>query len=324
MLDSLLVVLGVSERKRRFRNLFRTLVVFFNITAVGDALIFQVRERNEKWADQVISSMYMVVVTHNFVLYIWRLGVSAPSINRVHRFRGRHAWILTSVLVFTIGNIIPSMDIWRVMHDGNRLDIVSAALTDFSFMFVQAQAVVMYVELAAILNETACEIQDIVDHTSPACVNESCTRVESKCARLSHKLSLPLIVMHLVYFIRLVSEIPLYVAMGKCHRALRQAVVCNCKYLLLFLLVVDAGDSIVKKSRGLLTIIRKQDKLFQNSVHSVQVFIKRDHGIRFGFASCLTWKSCCFFLGITYSFTLMVYQSCLSDYKENSCLENLY
>ena len=178
-----------------------------------------------------------------------------------------------------------------------------------SLTITHLQKFIVCLEMAIVLNDFAGDIGTVDPKQSDLhSIGENCRNIDSRCALLSGKLSLPLTLLHLGFFQGLVAEVPVVVVRWHWNVYSIYKALMTVKRFIELMIVVNAGNNIKRASNHLIRELRKRNDFLGESIREAQLFTKSEHAINFGVGYRLTHRSACCFLGLSWGFTLTMYQ----------------
>lgn len=304
-------------------NILRVIVLLIDVSVLAGLGIFfslivpeQIPER------QLGYFTIFSYVPYHSALYLWRLRAgrlrSTLSRNPGPIFRLISSLLMaTHLLEFVLDIAADIRDTERRIGGSTGSPYLDWYVKQVKRLFplVKLQGLVCYLDIAIVLQALAGE----VEHSSETLRSDSavreCRRIETRCTQLSETLKGPLILMHVFYFIRLVSEVPLAMSLMVCNEDFLLFTVYSIRYLAEYLVIVSPANSIVENCRVLKQKIRCRRIFFEASINELRFFTMSDHGIQLLFGATLDWKFCCYFLSLSWGLTLTLLQSYFASIK---------
>ena len=189
-------------------------------------------------------------------------------------------------------------------------------ITEVSELFTQFQRLIVCLEMAMVLSDTAAEIEAVdLERCDDFELGKLCRTTDNNCAFLSEKLCLPLTLMHVDYFVHVMTEIPVAIAFGDLSPYSLYYYFSGVKKCVELLMVVNAGEIFMMATKRLARKVRKRGRASKDPTRDFQLFTKHEHSISFGLGNRLTYRSCSRFLGLSWGFTLTVLQSSFDTEK---------
>lgn len=261
-----------------------------------------------------LSNLHSAV--HDAVIYTWRVRLG--GLNKIVKHRKSMPFLLASgILVFANVGLLFSTIVFLV-EESPEISVFSnfyydkalLTVTEIGQAIAQLQRFIVFWELAIEVEEAVQDVEIIPFAQSESRdLERACRCIKLKCAFLSRKFSLPLVLMYTGYFLNLVTDIPVEMGRLECTGVVPYHVFKNIKHLFELLIVVRAGNALTGKSRNLVRELRKRPDFFKNQSSESKLFTRFDHTISFGIGCHLNFRSVVCFLGLSWSFTLATFQS---------------
>lgn len=125
--------------------------------------------------------------------------------------------------------------------------------------------------------------------------------------KLHDVLTTLIVLLHVEYFVALVADVAVWVPEDLlCGYIRMYAVFYNASHLHTFLLVVAAGEAVDKNLR----LARREARRFL--LHDERIDLRIFLQSRYSYISLPTWRGCCAFVAIGWSFALLVIQSAIA------------
>lgn len=302
------VVLGVEGCSRRCRNLVRCFLIFCHVYATVYTIVYCYYTYNLTYSTLTLQCVscgaYTNICLHSHLVYMWRLRAG-----RLERWKARlDGPAAVSLLTLICLLIAISYDLtagipeyWLEVASGTVIYISG----ETAFFLCQLLNTIITVEMTFVLGSEADRIGKL---TADDFRDGHCQRIASICTRLSQTFGFPLNVTHIVYFLILITQIPVKASRIATAEVNLYDKLHHSRLLLEFLIVVRSGNRILENRRLLRKRLKKSPEFFSAEVNEVQVFAKQDYGITFLMGSSLSFRSFWDFLSLSWGFTLMVVQ----------------
>lgn len=144
---------------------------------------------------------------------------------------------------------------------------------------VQNQGFIIHLDIASTLRAFAEEIACTIRAFKIEAGSSELVQIETKCARLSEVLGFPLTLMHITYFVRPISEVPLHSCALHCPEDFTFIAALDAKYFLENIVVLGSANSIRENSGVLVKIIRRKSLYIGASIEEIRLFTMSEHGI---------------------------------------------
>lgn len=317
MLKFFLSVFGLSNSVRAEVNAcIRIALLVANMLSISNGVLSFLGSRRKHAVAFLPNFSYLSGTLHDAAAYCWRLRTGDCRGRVIYR-QSWHSCLACGIIVSVNVGIAISYSVFlcsnpppTASYYDSRYWRTFSHVSEVCSVITQFQRLIVCLELAIILNDAAKEIECInLKRCSLPKLGKYCRKIEERCAFYSTKLWLPLTLMHVGYFLNLVTEIPIDIAQEGMNTS-RVFYSCqNIKKGVELLIVVNGGNNIMEASKRLVRELRKRDDFFKDSMREVQLFTRSEHSISFGIGNLLTYKSCCCFLGLSWGFTLTVFQN---------------
>ena len=177
-------------------------------------------------------------------------------------------------------------------------------------MFVQNHVVYMKVLGSLLsLSETIDRLADRL-HDSNAV---SLTReVNRQCAELEEKLSFPLKIFHMDYFVVFQSQVPIELPRLKCSGSSPYYIYGMVESFMIFFLLAYAGEVVAVSCKRFRRRLCRTKQYTQVSLWNVQLFRRQVHGINLAFGTPLGLKAFYQFMSVTHGLAMVVFQTVLT------------
>lgn len=312
-LSVFLCIFGLSSSvNARINKALRILLIVMNALSISNGfayLIFYSRIRHPTECLSYFTYLYETVL--DATVYSWRLyagGLRKSSpLKQSWRFSLVFAVIFCVDIQTFIGMLVyvSKQPVPVASYFGVRQLTIFLNITEVCQSLTQIQRFIVCVEMAIALTDLAKEIGDAnLKNCSAHELGELCRSVDTNCASLSGKLWLPLTLIHVGYFLHLMTQIPTQIVAAESYHLSMMV-----KKFAELMIVVNAGDNFMKAAERLGRELRKRGEFFESSTRELQLFSKSEHSITFGIGNRLTYRSCCCFLGLSWGFMLTVFQS---------------
>ena len=326
-LNLFLCVFGLSETMPpRANSLIRLILVVMNLLSMTNGVTYFVESSRFNFMRYFRNFAYFHKTVSDALVYFWRLKTGDLHMTTRHKQSRRfeivfwvvlfaNVGILVSTIVYLVQELSPGVMFfesqqWRIFF----------FITEVSTLLTQFQKFIVCLEMAMVVQDTAAEIKAVaLERLDDFELGELCRAAENKCASLSEKLGLPLTLMHVDYFLHLMTEIPALIASGEFRVSYVYHFCREVKMFVELSTVVNAGESFLEATKRLAREVRKRGCASKDPKQDVHLFTKYEHSISFGLGNRLTYKSCSCFLGLSWGFLLTVYQIS-SDTGKCACL----
>lgn len=308
-LDGIPYVIGVRGRSLRSRNSVRCFLIFCHVCAATYAVLDCYYQYRTTYTTHILGCVsccaYVYICLHWTSIYLWRLRAG-----RLKRSKARLdgamsislSLLLSLAMAMCYNQATDPPDFWQEISLGTLIYVTG----EITFFTCQLLNTVLFIEVALILSSEADRIARLV---RIAKIHEKdCLRIASTCTRLSRTFFFPLNMLHTVYFLLLMTQIPVKVTRIATSEVTLYDKLHHARLLLEFLIIVRSGNRIVQNRRKLRKELKRRPEFFSPEVSEMQVFSKQDCGLTFLLGSSLSFKSFWDFVGFSWSFTLIVIQ----------------
>lgn len=261
--------------------------------------------------DYIIHIPYAYDAFHTIFVYLWccsALRTARPLSNGVIRWANYHLTIhivLSTLMV--IVNIELSMNedfvdkdslFWRWLNLASRF--IGYCLT------IRSVLPIVYTWIAVQMHQIAWEIKELPAELGFVRPAEICHRTVRLCSEGSAKMSSILLLIYVEYFMHMLTAIPADIPIV----GVRSYIVLHVgKQMYTFLLIVSGGDAVL---RSTLSVRRSMRRLVNNQSNALNLYLREEHGIAFA-TTLVSWRNCCAFVGLTSTFSVMVFEVLMSD-----------
>lgn len=321
----LLRLFGIVNQHNARNGALRILQLFANGFAVTEALITLFFISKVSWEDVLLDCSYASFHIHSMILYLWRLTNIKASLIKASKTRFHFNVLVALLLLLNVGLAVSTVEYilsapdYGTLFDSNWWTMYFL-IGQLTYIDVQLQRGVIYIELAVVLKDLADKIENLVSLAARKGLDSTCRKIESLCGSFSTKFAFPLTVIHSAYFAQVVLELPAQATKLQCDSYyVRYFYLYTTKHVLEYLLVISAGNAVACGTARLRRRVRHADEHHCSSLRDTQLFMRTQIGIRFGFGNLLSWKTCCCFHGVLWSFALTAFQNAIAYGEGSGC-----
>ena len=312
-------ILGLVDSRRKLYLTIRLLIVALNMVYTAYISTFLFIQPN-CFLEKMRQSHYVYDGFHVIYLYVWccrnaslfRDYVAVPSFHT-----NRHMCVLflisakllweTFPVVQSIGREADSV-YWPIL-------VLVGEFLCYAFL-LRLQIIVIYLFLSTRMQQTARELR-ILETGSDRTAATTCHKGAKICAIIDNDLSGIVKIVHLEYFVRLLTEVPV-IAASIFDIFEPYQFYLGLVNLYTFLLVVHGGETLHQAVRTLRKSVRAEPNVRHVAVYA---FLGDTYGVHVAWGNILSWKSCGSFFGFCYTFSFMIYEYSARKYAlyKNVC-----
>lgn len=324
LFEVFLFVFGLSDFENGLTPLIQILVILGHVACLPGFVVLFLKTANANWATKLSVYYRFFLIIESLIVYLWRI---THKCQRLAARRKSSSW---SYVILVLLDILASVAVVMYLATFDSVNWhfpmsevvgILVLVSRVGSIVINIQSVVLNLGMARIISETAHRIGKRAAPNSSTTIDAACRLLEAECAYLTRKLWLPFTMMHILCFGVLATAVPLHTGKTPCTENIIYATYEDSQFMIQFLVMVSAADSLTKNSGKILRRIRADKEHFRPPIRRSVVFARSRYGLWIALGTLLSWKSWCSFLGLIWGFTLTAFQMTLMTSVDSAICE---